>query len=126
MKSLGCEDFTSAASLSFKMTFGESPVLQLSYLKSYTDNMGVARVWIDDDRAHYVDLPSKWEDSIVLVSVAHYTTLSPEPLNNISTYALGEWKQLPSLTPGVHTVHLGPAPFTGAKYKWKLYSVTSC
>lgn len=118
----GCEDFTAAASLSFKMTFGESPVLQLSYLISYSDNMGIARVWIDDDLAHFVDLPSKWDDPY---SVAHYTTLSPAPLN-ISTYALGEWKQLPSLTPGVHTVHIGPAPFSGEKFKWKLYSVTSC
>ena len=120
-----CEDFTSASSLSFKMTFGDSPVLQLSYLISYTDNMGVARVWIDDDREHFVELPSKWQDPYVLVSVAHYTTLSPVP-PNISAYALGEWKQLASLTPGPHTVHIGPAPFTGAKYKWKLYSVTSC
>ena len=118
----GCEDFTAAASLSFKMTFGESPVLQLSYLKSYTDNMGAARVWLDDDRTQFVELHSKWDDPY---SVAHYTTLSPAPLN-VSTYALGEWRQLTSLTSGVHTVHIGPAPFSGENFKWKLYSVTSC
>lgn len=117
-----CEDFTAAASLSFKMTFGDTPVLQLSYLKSYTDNMGAARVWVDDDRSHFVDLASKWDDPY---SVAHYTTLSAVPLN-VSTYALGEWRQLASLTPGPHTVHIGPVPFSGEQFKWKLYSVTSC
>ena len=119
---VGCEDFTAASSLSFKMTFGDVPVLQLSYLKSYTDNMGTARVWVDDDRTQFVELHSKWDDPY---SVAHYTTLSPVPLN-VSTYALGEWRQLASLTPGLHTVHIGPAPFSEGNFKWKLYSVTSC
>lgn len=121
-RAAACEDFTASSRLSFKMTFGATPVLQLSYLKSYTDNMGSVRVWLDDDMSQFVDLPSKWDDPY---SVAHYTTLSATPLN-VSTYALGEWRHLPTLTSGLHTVHIGPVPFGGENFKWKLYSITSC
>lgn len=120
-----CKDFTNTARLSFNMTFGTTPVLRLSYLKSYTENMGAVRVWLDNDRDRFVDLPGKYYDPDWTFSVSHYTTLSAVPLN-VSAHALGEWFALPSLTPGLHTVHIGPAPFKGEKFKWKLYSITSC
>jgi hypothetical protein len=118
-----CKNFTMATQISFKVVFSTSPVLQVSYLKSYDAAMGSVYLWLDDDVSIFVELSGRWDDPY---SITHYTTISPSPLTNISTYAVGEWKQLRTMTSGEHLVNIGGVPFKQEHFKWKLYSLISC
>ncbi|KAJ1434318.1 hypothetical protein B484DRAFT_291843 [Ochromonadaceae sp. CCMP2298] len=116
------------STISFKVLLGESPRLQISFLKSYSPNMGKVAIWIDDFEDQKVYIDGRWEMEQDY-SVTHVVTLSREPLVNISTLVLGQAATLPTLAPGEHTLHLSlPAEAERAKpnYKWKLLGIHSC
>jgi len=125
--------------ISFEVEFGSSPVLQVTYLKSWSEDMGTALLWIDDKINQTVLLPAYWKDEY---SVSHYTTITPFKMTNVSAIVLGENFVLPTLSPGRHVVNIaansleisqyfthGSTVLTSRgikKFKWKLLGLTSC
>jgi hypothetical protein len=129
-----------ATTISFELNFGPSPVLQVTYLKSWSEEMGTAVLWLDDKVDTKVLLPGYWKDEY---SVSHYTTITQQRMANVSLIVLGENFLLPTLTPGRHVVHIAAASLTEASFfthgttvmttkknnkgfKWKLIGLTSC
>jgi hypothetical protein len=126
--------------ISFEMVFGPAPTLQVTYLKSWSEDMGTAVLWLDEKRDQAVLLPGYWKDEY---SVSHYTTITPTRQANVSLIMLGENFLMPSLSPGKHVVHIAAASlaetsyFTHGttimtkkklnnKFKWKLLGLQSC
>jgi hypothetical protein len=122
-----CGSLLNATYISFEVMFGESPRLQISYLKSYGGDMGEVYLWIDDrnDQANRIKLSGKWDHPY---SVAHITTIAREPLLDTSPIVVGEFIPLASLTPGKHTLTIAASPegFFTDKLKWKLLGITAC
>ena len=120
-----CTKVVEESILSFKLNFGASPRLQVSFLRSYVPIMGTIKAWIDDKKDEIVYIAGHWE---LGYSVTHTITISNAPLVNISAMVVGESALFPSLTAGEHTLHLSmPPDGNGQKaYKWKLLGITSC
>ena len=133
-------DILTRTRISFDVNFGAEPILQVTYLKSWSEDMGTALLWVDDKINDTVALPGYWKDEY---SVSHYTTITPRKMANVSLVLLGENFILPSLTPGKHVVHIAAASLTDASFfthgttimaskknkggfKWKLIGITSC
>jgi hypothetical protein len=100
-----CPKAVSASKISFLVEFGSTPTLQLSFLKSYTDVMGTAVIWIDDRPDVNVSVASKWGRD-VRYSVQHYVTLSNSTLNGTNPLITGDIIVLPTITHGRHILNI--------------------
>lgn len=100
----------------------DTPVIQLKYLKSYAEEMGSVKVWMDDDVSDAVELNSKWDSPY---SVMHMATLSKQKLS-VNTLMLGETHIYPKLSKGEHLLRISGANMPAQKFKWKLLGVTTC
>ena len=111
--------------ISFDMEFGQSPILQVNYLKSYNETMGTVILWLDDNATAYIELEGFWKEKY---NVHHFTTVTSKPIVNMSSYAAGDTSVLATLTPGKHVVHIAVGSFSGESklFKWKLFGLSSC
>lgn len=120
-----CPKATEESTLSFKLNFGASPRLQISFLKSQGVTMGTIMAWMDDKKDEILHLQGWWD---LPYSVIHTVTISNTPLVNISATVVGDAALFPSLTAGEHTLHLAlPSHSNGqSAFKWKLLGITTC
>lgn len=122
-----CPQFVEASTMSFNVEFSTTlPILQLTYLKSWSEDMGKVVVWLDDKIDETVLVSGYWTNEY---SVSHLITLTASPMLNVSSLLLGESAVLRSISPGKHVLHIAPAEFISAKsknLKWKLIGITAC
>jgi hypothetical protein len=129
LKSFECQNYSMQTTLSFQMEFGNEPILQVNYLKSYSDEMGTVKLWLDDDyspsdESKYVLLSGKWRDPY---SIHHHTTIARAIPMGVSPLVLGDVMLLSTLSPGKHIVHISAFFQPGEdKRKWKLLGLVSC
>lgn len=94
------------------------------FCRSYGPEMGTVVLWVDDDPAQYVTLNSYWKHEY---SVRHYTTISLNKLDKVSSYVLGDHALLSTLRPGKQQlVHIAASSQVAATFKWKLIGALSC
>lgn len=136
-KCSSCEGSAGDRTLSLSVTLGDDPVIQLFYLKSFSEEMGPVSIWMDEDRAAAITLDGKWNlrtdgdlayhDSYrIPFSVTRVATLSKGTLSHISSYVKGDQFIIPGLTPGPHVLHLAAHKVDSAKLKFKLIGLTTC
>lgn len=101
----------------------DEPIIQVSYLKSYHENMGTVKIWLDNDYEHAILLNGKWDLSY---SVTRLITISKEELTGVSMYIKGDAFILPGLTKGDHILHISVPACEQDNFKWKLLSVVAC
>jgi hypothetical protein len=132
-----CKEMFKATTLSLEVETGNKPTVQMNFLRSYTPEMGIAKVWFDDHEDEAIFLNSHWD---VDYSVTHTITISSAPMNDVSTLMKGDSYVMPSLGHPTnivtkdghkHILHIAMASteFVSGKkekYKWKLLGVTSC
>ena len=122
-----CQQFVEQSTISYDVEFSASnPMLQLTYLKSYSEDMGKVMIWLDDNIEETLVISGYWTNEY---SVSHLITISPHPILNVSSLLLGESAVLPSLTTGKHVLHIAPRDFISTKsnnLKWKLIGITAC
>lgn len=120
-----CSNVLQRTTISFEVEFGANPTLQVAYLKSWSEDMGAAVLWVDNAPENNVTLESYWKDEF---SVTHYTTIISQTMANVSAIVMGEHFVVPSLKHGKHIVHIAAPSFAGrrGKYKFKLIGLTSC
>ena len=91
-----CPDMIPSHTLSIDIDVGEkNPTVQISFLKSYSDNMGTVKIWIDDKTEESALLSSKWD---LPYSVTKIATISRDSLGEISFTSRGDSFVFPSLT----------------------------
>jgi hypothetical protein len=120
-----CEKAIYSHSLSIPIEFqSDIPKLQLTFLISYSDEMGDIIAWIDDSIDSSIKITGKWD---LEYSVRHVATISKELLVTVSAYIKGDNYAMNSLSSGKHILHLSVAHFNDKeKFKWKLMGISTC
>lgn len=120
-----CESLLPRVTLSLNIEVSQqNPIIQLLFLKSYDERMGIASLWLDDYRNESIEINSRWDLSY---SVTRYASLSPKELTNVSSIIKGDNIILSRLLPGSHVLHISPKNIIEQNnYKWKLLGVIAC
>ncbi len=132
-----CLATESDRTLSLAIELSEDPVIQIYYLKSFTEDMGVVSVWIDDLVDSAIQLDGKWslrvsdnlafeEGFKIPFSVARVVTLSRNPFERVSSVIKGDHMIIPSMRAGKHILHISARTVDMPTLKWKLIGVTTC
>eukprot|EP00981_Chlorochromonas_danica_P009209 scaffold2566_cov251-Ochromonas_danica.AAC.2 len=132
-----CSSTRSDRTLSLQVTLGADPVVQVFYLKSFGDEMGPVKVWLDDQEDKAITLDGHWnmrtdgflafsESYKIPFSVSRVATLSQSTLPDVSPYIKGDQFILPGMTSGEHVLHFSALTVDQAKLKFKLLGVTTC
>jgi hypothetical protein len=103
-----------------------TPIIQIRYLKSYTNVMNDIQVHIDHYMNESIIIHGKWDPPY---SVQHLLTISRERLTGYNGLIVGENMMIPSLSGGEHTLYFSipkNAMIGNDGWKWKLIGVVSC
>ncbi len=132
-----CQEMIKETTISLEIETGNKPTVQINFLRSYTGDMGIAKVWFDNNEKDAIMLNSQWG---VDYSVTHTVTISSEPMTEVSTLLKGDSYVIPSLAPEsgndkknshkhILNIAMASTEFVAGKkekYKWKLLGVTGC